>query len=157
MKWKSKRMAVFSLPWISEKIGHCSILQDLDIIRNSRCNRENPLLLLWSWVPVGYCHKEILPRVPKFLKTYLLLVFIPSVSNFILASILTFHQSLYSTVASLMIPFNSCQVMFNLSAETPVILFNPPDTQETPLWCSLAHLSSAVSILGSSGYWLWLF
>ena len=88
MKLKFKRMAMLSLPQISEKIGHCLILKTLGIIRNNDAIGKNPLLLLWSWLLVGYCHKEILPRVPMFLKTYLLLVFIPSVSHFILASLL---------------------------------------------------------------------
>lgn len=45
---------MFSLPQISEKIGHCFILQCLDIIRNSRCNREKPiafaLILTACWL-----------------------------------------------------------------------------------------------------------
>lgn len=44
MKWKSKRMALFSLPQVSEKTGHCLILKGLGIIRHSRCNGRNPLL-----------------------------------------------------------------------------------------------------------------
>lgn len=51
---KSKRMAMSSLSRISEKIGHCLIFQDLDIIRNSRCNREKPiafaLILTACWL-----------------------------------------------------------------------------------------------------------
>lgn len=94
MKWKFKRKAGFPQPQSSEKIGYCLIPKSLGIIRNSRQQGENTLILLWSWLPAGYCHRDVLPQTAKALENivYLCLLF-PSPTTF-------WHLSLHSTKAT---------------------------------------------------------
>ena len=61
------------------KLRFCLILNSWDIIKNIKCNGEDPAEHPWFCLPDGFCQRTILPPAPRFLKTYSLPeVFIPS-------------------------------------------------------------------------------